>query len=396
MLTSNETVILHQQQLLAAMQEFFVRRDQVISDSVRQAFLATPRHLFVDSYKTFAASDWHEVNSDNIGGHLAVLYRDEGLGIFDDGVRVSTISRPAFALYMLQMLNLERGMRVFEIGAGSGWNAALIGRLVGPEGFVESVEVIPELAARAQQSVSRAGLSNVRIRCADGADNSDGRDGQGLFDRVVFTTGAYDLPAIVHGKIREGGLLQFILKCPGGGDVLLLLRRQLNSLVALDSMPCEFVPMTGQGRREENEPMPTENLLNKTGLREKLVFARSYSYGGRHANNFIERTFPIRSFLAATEPNFRPLLDPECGSAFAILSESNDWLIIARNRQAVCYGTSTGWDYFMHLMHRWVDLGMPTMLSMDLGAYLSGQVPTVLGERQWLMRRRETDFVWSV
>lgn len=396
MLTANEAIRIHQQQLLDAIDAFFARRGKVMTESIRDAFLVIPRHLFVDRYKTFPASDWHEVKRYDLARHLAVLYRDEGLGIFDDGHRVATISRPALVLYMLQMLKLDRGLRVFEVGTGSGWNAALIGALVGHDGYVESVEIIPELAARAQQSIARAGLSNVHIRCADGSDNSDNSDEQQVFDRVVFTTSAHDIPAAIHARVREGGLLLMVLKCPGGGDLIILFRRQSNILLALESRLCEFVPMTGQGQRQEHEPVPVEEVLNSTDLRDKLIFVIPFSCGGRHADDFAERTFPIRSFLAATEPNFIPLVDPHSGTAFAVQSASRDWLVMVRNGEALCYGKSAGWDHLMRLMHGWVDLGMPTMLSMDLCAYLSGQAPTPLADRQWLMKRRDTDFIWSI
>ncbi len=67
----------------------------------------------------------------------------------DDSNVLSTISQPSFVLRMLDMLQLRPGHRVFELGAGSGWNAALMGHLVGPEGQVFSLELIPEVARAA-------------------------------------------------------------------------------------------------------------------------------------------------------------------------------------------------------------------------------------------------------
>lgn len=392
----SEAVSIHQQQLLESIDEFFLRHGKSMSDSVRNSFLATPRHKFVDRYKTYPLSQWQRIDEGNLAQHLAVLYRDDGLGIFDDGNRIATISRPAMVLYMLQMLDLTPGLRVLEVGAGSGWAAALMGVLVGSIGYVETVEIIPEVAARAKDSIANAQLGNVSVRLADGSKSSLAPDEGQLFDRIIFSASAHDIPACIHRLIADGGLLLMVLKCPGGGDLLLLFRRQGNELLALERLPCEFISMSGQGWREEFEPIATNELLNATRLKDKLVSRKPFSWGGTETNDFAERTFPVRSFLAATEPNFSALIDGDGNSAFAIQSDERDWLVIARNGEVLCYGDNKGWDYFMHSLHEWVNLGMPTMLSMGLRAFPSGQVSSPPVERHWTMKRRDTDFIWSI
>ncbi len=74
-----------------------------------------------------------------------------------------SISEPSFVLRMLDMLRLESGHRVFELGAGSGWNAALIGNIVGPSGHVYSLEIIPELAKQASETIEKMGIKTVSI-----------------------------------------------------------------------------------------------------------------------------------------------------------------------------------------------------------------------------------------
>jgi protein-L-isoaspartate(D-aspartate) O-methyltransferase len=392
----SEAVSIHQQQLLESIDEFFLRHGKSISHPVRNAFLATPRHMFVDRYKTFPFSEWQRVDERNIAQHLAVLYRDDGLGIFDDGNKVVTISRPAMVLYMLQMLDLTNSLRVLEVGTGSGWAAALMGALVGPAGYVETVEIIPEVAARAKESIARAHLANISVQLADGSNSSLAPNIGQVFDRVVFSASAHDIPACIHRLVADGGLLLMVLKCPGGGDILVLFRRQANELLALERLPCEFISMSGQGWREEFEPVATNDLLKTSRLEDKLLFRRPFSWGGTGRDDFAERTFPVRSFLAATEPNFIALIDPDGSSAFAIESDERDWLVIARDGEALCYGDSKGWDYFIGSLNEWVNLGLPTMLNMGLRAYPSGQASSPPVERYWLMKRRDTDFIWSV
>lgn len=109
---------------------------------------------------------------ENLEQHLAALYADRPLVLSgeDDGNILSTIWQPSFVLRMLDMLQLKPGQTVFELGAGSGWNAALMGHLVGSEGRVFSLEIIPEVARTAAETVHTVGISNVSIVAADGGD----------------------------------------------------------------------------------------------------------------------------------------------------------------------------------------------------------------------------------
>lgn len=393
---SSSLVGVHQRQLLDAVHGFFVLHGKSLSDPVRAAFMAAPRHLFVKRYKTFGASRWQELEHETSEEHLAVLYRDNGLAIFQDAERLATISRPAFALFMLELLEVGPGGRVLEIGSGSGWNAALLGRLVGDHGSVDTVEIIPELAAHATRSLARAGVANVRVHLTDGGRIGSEMFEASSFDRVVFTTAAHDLPSGVTRLLKQHGIMLFILKCPGGGDVLIKFCRNGDVLTALEARLCEFVSMSGLGRRQEHEPIVLSDYLKSIGLSDKITLTMPFSCGGRHAHDFVQRTFPLRSFLAATQPNFITFTDPIVEHAFGIASDSRDWLLVVQDGEARSYGTKSGWDYLMECLQDWVKFGLPTMLSMDLRAYPSGRAPSVYVPRQWLMRRREADFVWSL
>ena len=139
----------YQQQLLEQSQYIYYRTP--ISYPTVQAYLATPRHMFVKRYREWGTTEWHEVHAENVAEYVATLYTDKPLILFgdnDDNIS-STISQPSFVLRMLDLLQLQPGQQVFELGAGSGWNAALMGHLVGPKGHVYSLEIIPEVATSA-------------------------------------------------------------------------------------------------------------------------------------------------------------------------------------------------------------------------------------------------------
>jgi len=139
-----ETVEKYQRQPLEQSRRIFYKTP--INQATERAYLATPQHLFVRRYREFGTAEWHQVTAENLGQHLATLYADRPLVLFgeDDSNLLSTISQPSFMLRMLDMLPLRPGQTVFELGAGSGWNAALMGHLAGPGGRVFGLEIIPD------------------------------------------------------------------------------------------------------------------------------------------------------------------------------------------------------------------------------------------------------------
>jgi protein-L-isoaspartate(D-aspartate) O-methyltransferase len=233
----------YQKQLLE--QTRYIYPDAPISEAIESAYLATPRHCFVRRYREWGTKEWHVVTTANLAEYLATLYTDRPLILFgdDDENIPATISQPSLVLRMLDMLQLKPGHRVFELGSGSGWNAALMGHLVGPQGHVESVEIVPELAETAAQNLEALGIANVHVVAGEGGD---GYAGEAPFDRVIFTAGTFDLPQQFYDQVREEGLLLVVIKTPGGGDSLFLLRKTGDHFESLKSMPCGFVQVRGK------------------------------------------------------------------------------------------------------------------------------------------------------
>ena len=292
----------HQRQLLQQAQYLF--HDTPISQATANAYLATPRHLFVPPYREWGVKEWREVTANNLMEHLPILYADRPLILFGDDDRnvPSTISQPSFVLRMLDMLQLAPGHKVFELGAGSGWNAALMGNLVGPQGHVHSLEIIPEVARRAAAIIDALGRSNVTIVEADGGD---GYVPGGPYDRAIFTAGAYDLPRQFYQQITEGGLLVVVIKCEGGGDTLFVLRKAADHFVSLDAMQCGFVQMDGKYHLDSLDPICLETLPGWPDLQRQETSRTPFWWGGKGKASFMWRTLGLRSFLGVTEPLFK-------------------------------------------------------------------------------------------
>jgi protein-L-isoaspartate(D-aspartate) O-methyltransferase len=216
-------------------------RDVGLTRTVQNAFARVPRHIFVPEVGPAAA------------------YRDEALVIKcgPDGLPVSSSSQPAMMAIMLEQLDLGRGHRVLEIGTGSGYNAAVMAEVVGPGGQVVSIDIDPELVARAEASLNEAGYFDVSVLRADGGY---GAPGDAPFDRIIVTAGAWDIAPAWLDQLGPGGRLVLPLSLRGM-QLSVALERAGEAWVSKSAWRCGFVPMLGDFAGPErvfrlDEPQP--------------------------------------------------------------------------------------------------------------------------------------------
>ncbi len=151
-------------------------RDERIAAALRDV----PRHLFLP----------HLPPEEAYLDDAIVTKRDA------EGQPISSSSQPAIMAIMLDQLDLAPGQRVLEIGAGTGYNAALIRHIVGPSGTVVSVDIDADLVDHAREHLASAGYPDITVVAADGAQ---GYPPGAPYDRVIATVGVSDLaPAWLH------------------------------------------------------------------------------------------------------------------------------------------------------------------------------------------------------
>ncbi len=119
-------------------------------------------------------------------------------------LRGKTISQPTTVMIMTHALKVKPGMNVFEVGAGSGYQAAIISRLVGSFGKVISTEVIPELVVFAKNNLKAADIGNVSVFEQDG---SVGFEGEAPFDRIILTCASKEFPIELLKQLKPGGII---------------------------------------------------------------------------------------------------------------------------------------------------------------------------------------------
>lgn len=200
---------------------FIAKKYPGIHPSVLEAFKQTPRHLFIK--KNYSMDE---------------MYQDYPLTLFVNDDFVSTISQPSFVLLMIDMLDLKPEHKVLEVGAGSGWNAALMSKLCSS---VVAIEIIPELAQETKKNLKDLEIERVLVVEGDAALGY----GPGApYDRVIFTAGATDLPKALYDQTKIGGKLLFVLKT-SDVDLLLLMEKRPDGFYEEKRIHCSFVPMKG-------------------------------------------------------------------------------------------------------------------------------------------------------
>ncbi len=126
-------------------------------------------------------------------------YEDVPLPIKAD----QTISQPTTIMIMTQALELKKGDKVLEIGAGSGYQAALIAEIVKPS-IVYTIEFLSELALFARNNLEKAGIKNVKVICADG---SKGYEKEKPYSKIIVTAACPKVPKPLLEQLKDGGIL---------------------------------------------------------------------------------------------------------------------------------------------------------------------------------------------
>ncbi|MCH8026402.1 MAG: methyltransferase domain-containing protein [Chloroflexi bacterium] len=203
-----------------------LRRDGFLSDDrVAAAFATVPRHEFVpDQPKKDVYTD------------RAFITKQV------DGVPTSSSSQPSIMALMLEQLDVAPGMRVLEIGAGTGYNAALIANLAGPDGRVVAVDIDPEVAEGARTHLDAAGYNgHIEIVTADGGF---GHPPMAPYDRIIATAGCWQIPQPWIEQLAEGGLIVLPFRL-NGAHVSLALRKHGDELLSVRAEMCGFMPLRG-------------------------------------------------------------------------------------------------------------------------------------------------------
>ena len=218
------------------------------SAAVERAFRAVERHRLLETfYYRAAGSARAAVITHNPGRplaeHLEIIYADNALATRQQGgLPSSSTSQPSLVARMLELLQLTAGMKILEIGAGTGYNAALLAELAGSQRLVVTVDVAEDVVAQTRRLLAAAGYPRIRVLVGDGAD---GAAGDAPFDRVVATVGCSDLSPGWASQLRGDGRILVPLE-HAGGHPLVLFRKEHGQLRGRIVAWTGFIPARGQ------------------------------------------------------------------------------------------------------------------------------------------------------
>jgi protein-L-isoaspartate(D-aspartate) O-methyltransferase len=201
-------------------------RRQMVDDQLRArgitdplvlaAMLKVPRHLFVPS------------------GIVNSAYEDTALPL----THGQTISQPFIVAYMTQALELKGGEKVLEIGTGSGYQAAVLAEIVKE---VYTIEILPELAKRAEEVLTSLGYKNIHFRTGDGYL---GWPEYAPFDAIIVTAAPDHVPQPLVDQLKRGG--RMIIPLGRIDQKLLVIEKGDTGITRRSTIPVRFVPMTGK------------------------------------------------------------------------------------------------------------------------------------------------------
>lgn len=177
-----------------------------------------PRHLFVPEAIKHQA------------------YKDNALPIRSN----QTISQPFIVARMTELLELKPASRVLEIGAGSGYQTAVLASLASK---VFAIERISNLAAEAQERLQKLGFHNVTLRCGDG---TNGWEVYAPYDGILVAAGGPDVPQPLLAQLKIGGRLVIPIGQDPKTQTLIRVTRLSDGFQTEDFGACSFVPLIGE------------------------------------------------------------------------------------------------------------------------------------------------------
>jgi protein-L-isoaspartate(D-aspartate) O-methyltransferase len=303
--------------------------------AVLDAFAATPRHLFLP------------------GSDLDDAYRDDAVPTrWANGRPTSSSTQPSLMATMIEGLALRPGMRVLEIGAGTGYNAAVIARLTGAP--VVSIDVQADVVLDARAALARADVSGVRVEHADGYA---GFPATGPYERIIVTCGIRGVPPGWLTQLDAGG---FALVPLAHGGLHPLIRVSADARASVHYGHAGFMHAAGPlfPKLADDFPAPRPDAPHAT-----LAVRDGRLAGDRHSFWFAAAAIDRRITCVDLANGWAPALIGESAMAWFTADEVYAGELPAERPTAAAGaggdGVAAVLDEATALLDRWEALGQP-------------------------------------
>ena len=362
-------------------------REMLKTEQVERAFSRVERHRLVEWF--FTGDDKGEFeyagrrltkrtfdpqNPDS--DLLKIIYSD--IPLLTRSNPPSSTSQPSLVASMLELLELEKGMNVLEIGAGTGYNAALMQEIVGSTGQITTIDIQEDVARQTSRLLKASGYGEIKVIAADGAE---GFPENAPYDRIVATVGCPDIsPRWAEQLANDGFMLIPLQHGVEGSDPLTRIWKEGKKLLGRVVSWSGFMSIQGELAIEQRESFAAQATLHDKKptaeyplpgpLEEMQKFKEKEQW---------EEFCSFQFFLAiADERAFRRgLWDEEKG----IISVEGDKLVL--------YGDESLYQDLKVLCEQWERLGKPGLSDWQLEFLprkLAGEISK--GERTWVIERK--------
>lgn len=186
--------------------------NSLIQKHIQRGILKTPR--IIKAFRKIKREDF-------------MRPEDRGLAEIDEAFPIGygqTISQPLTVAFMTELLDPRPGQKILDVGSGSGWQAAILGEIVGKRGTVYGIELIPELANFARENIKNTVVNNVKIICGDG---SQGLPDKAPFDRIMAAAAAKKIPEALKKQLKISGKMVIPVEVNGHGDQSIFLIKRI-------------------------------------------------------------------------------------------------------------------------------------------------------------------------
>jgi protein-L-isoaspartate(D-aspartate) O-methyltransferase len=213
--------------------------------AVERAFRTVQRHRLLETFYHRDGGSFRTVEHDPgqpRRDHLALIYADTALATRHiGGMPASSTSQASLVAKMLELLDLNGGLKVLEVGAGTGYNAALLAEIVGDQRLVVTVDVLEDVVDQTRRLLADAGYPRIQVLLRDGFE---GVPEQTPFDRIVATVGCSDLSPHWAEQLTGDGAMLVPLQ-HASGHPLVLARKEAGALRGRMVLRTGFIPVRG-------------------------------------------------------------------------------------------------------------------------------------------------------
>ncbi|HEY7418920.1 MAG TPA: hypothetical protein VH593_27310 [Ktedonobacteraceae bacterium] len=381
----------YRQSLVAAIEREI---GQPLAASLCEAFLSVPRHIFITSY--YEHGQLHTApaptNQSAWDAWLTAIYQDQALTTQIDarGLPTSSSSQPAVMALMLSYMDIKPGMRILEIGTGTGYNAALLAHLTGDPRLVTTLEIDPILIEQAQPRIETVVGTGMVMRVCDG---TEGDRAHTLYDRIIATGSTFPIPQPWIRQLVSGGKLVMDLRGQLGGGLIVVMKqadgsatghflpegRQIGFMRLRPSPETPAQPVTIQ----DDQHLPLQEDINLTPDDPGYACAFHFcTFEQLHEQNeelnlWLQWAFPgLGIKWKGTPGKLRAVLTDEATQTIVTLEPHESYIKVQAR------GNCPLWSEIARSYHDWLQAGKPERERYRIDIEPQGRQVIVCGEQE--------------